>query len=417
MIRFLLLLLCCNLSCNSFSQDDPIENSDSVSWFYYSGELRKVSYIKETYKKKVAAHLPIQIEFDRHGHKLSAVYHTITGKVTIIGEEEIPREDLNEPYRSWLLDKNYIRASTLKYDTINPDCPLSGSTEYSHYTIENCQLIRRTTDSYFRGGYYENPEWRYPYCIEEGTFDNFILHNGTIRYYSINKEIVTTVQIKNGRRINDGPVPFKDDSLLADILDLQPIDLNFNGEIEVSESSVYTMIRVPKTISSVADLRKFKQLKFIVSEDELFEIANFPSDQQLLTAIQNAKSNNSRDPNRLAAIQYGPSTATADIKEYPTIEASFPGGKDSLLLWIKTHQTYPEKSLQLEDEGNVWLTFIVEPDGSITNIQIEKSVSKELDQAAKELVASMPPWNPKETGGKKVRAKINLPITYVFPKD
>lgn len=406
-----LLLFCVFFSFSSFSQNDPVENTDSVSWFYSTGELQKVAYIKETYKRKVAAHLPVQIAFDRHGHKYSEDYHTVTGKVTFV-EEEIPREDLQEPYRSWLVDKNYIRLSTLIYDTINPDCPISGSTAHARYDLENCQLIRRTSDSYYHGGFNENRVSHYPYCIEEGTFNNFILRTGTMRYYSTTNELVTTIRVRNSRRIDDGPIAFKDERLLAEILDLQPIDANFNGKIEGSEASVYNSIRVPRTISSVADLRKFKQLKFIVSEGQVFEMDNFTSDEHLLTAIQNATPDPRIDPYRQADIPIGSSIVSPEIQEYPRVEASFPGGMDSLNNWIKMHQTYPEESLKYEEQGKVMVSFVVEPDGSITNIRIEKGVSMELDRAAKELIRSMPNWTPEAPGGMKVRSRVQLPVIY-----
>lgn len=104
----------------------------------------------------------------------------------------------------------------------------------------------------------------------------------------------------------------------------------------------------------------------------------------------------------------------AEIIDFPDVEAEFPGGAAELQKWINANVQYPETAIEMEDQGKVYLSFVVEPDGSITNIAIERGVTKELDREAKRVVRKMPKWNPGEAGGRKVRTRCRLPIVFTL---
>lgn len=96
------------------------------------------------------------------------------------------------------------------------------------------------------------------------------------------------------------------------------------------------------------------------------------------------------------------------------IPASFPGGEVELKKFIKDNLTYPDTCMELGAKGRVLLRFVVETDGSITNIEVEKN-SSGCDQFAiscMELLSSMPKWIPGESWGVKERLKYRLPINY-----
>ena len=68
----------------------------------------------------------------------------------------------------------------------------------------------------------------------------------------------------------------------------------------------------------------------------------------------------------------------------------------------------------MEDQGRVFLSFVVETDGSITNIEVTKGRTKELDREAKRVVRKMPKWSAGESSGKKVRTRCQLPIVFTL---
>lgn len=103
-----------------------------------------------------------------------------------------------------------------------------------------------------------------------------------------------------------------------------------------------------------------------------------------------------------------------EIIEFPDVEASFPGGAAALKQYIRDNVVYPEMAMEMNEQGKVYLSFVVEKDGAITNIKVERGVSSDLDREAKRVVRSMPKWVPGETKGKSVRTKCSLPIVFVI---
>ena len=101
-----------------------------------------------------------------------------------------------------------------------------------------------------------------------------------------------------------------------------------------------------------------------------------------------------------------------EVIEFPDVEAEFIGGPQALIKYIQTIIQYPPTSIEMNEQGRVYLSFVVEADGSITNVAVERGVSPDLDREAKRVVRSMPNWIPGETKGKKSRTRCRLPINF-----
>lgn len=101
-----------------------------------------------------------------------------------------------------------------------------------------------------------------------------------------------------------------------------------------------------------------------------------------------------------------------EIIEFPDIEAAFPGGVLEMKKWISQNVTYPDISIEMNEQGKVYVSFVVEKDGRITNVEIQRGVSIDLDKEAKRVIRNMPNWNPGETKGERVRTKCSLPINF-----
>ena len=104
----------------------------------------------------------------------------------------------------------------------------------------------------------------------------------------------------------------------------------------------------------------------------------------------------------------------APIVEFPDVEASFPGGPVELMKWIKNNVEYPQTSIEMNEQGRVFLSFIVERDGSITNVKVERGISADIDREAKRVVRKMPKWIPGESAGRAVRARCRMPINFIL---
>lgn len=84
----------------------------------------------------------------------------------------------------------------------------------------------------------------------------------------------------------------------------------------------------------------------------------------------------------------------------------------NLQSWLYEHIKYPASAHKKKTEGKVFVSFIIEKDGSVSEAKIAKSVSPELDQEALRLVNSMPKWKPGKQRGQFVRVSYTLPIEF-----
>jgi protein TonB len=134
------------------------------------------------------------------------------------------------------------------------------------------------------------------------------------------------------------------------------------------------------------------------------------------------KKNTEKEPEVMVVIAppdlpKGPETKVEvkeEVIEFPDVEAQFPGGPAELQRWIAQNVQYPQTAIEMNEQGKVYLSFVVESDGAISNIVIERGVSNDLDREAKRLARSMPKWTPGEASGRKARTRCRLPINFTL---
>ncbi len=90
----------------------------------------------------------------------------------------------------------------------------------------------------------------------------------------------------------------------------------------------------------------------------------------------------------------------------------FPGGDAALFEYLSKNIKYPTIAEENGVQGRVIVTFVVERDGSITDVQVVKSVDPALDKEASRVVAGMPSWIPGKQNGSAVRVKYTVPVTF-----
>ena len=98
-------------------------------------------------------------------------------------------------------------------------------------------------------------------------------------------------------------------------------------------------------------------------------------------------------------------------------QAEFPGGMPELMHWLADHVNYPKEAEKAGVQGRVIIKFIIEADGTVTNPQIVKGVSPELDKEAMRLVRAMPKWTPARNNGTNVASYFTIPIAFWLKKD
>lgn len=119
-------------------------------------------------------------------------------------------------------------------------------------------------------------------------------------------------------------------------------------------------------------------------------------------------------------IQFGKVTVVIDkgvegeIISVPDIDATYIGGYPAMQQFIQSRIKYPQDAIELGIQGKVFVEFVVETDGSVSDIRVVKGVFESLDKEAVRLVRNMPKWIPGEVRARKVRTYARLPITFVL---
>ncbi len=91
---------------------------------------------------------------------------------------------------------------------------------------------------------------------------------------------------------------------------------------------------------------------------------------------------------------------------------SFPGGMPALMQWLSQNIKYPVIAAENGVQGRVIVQFVVEKDGSVTDVHVAKSVDPSLDKEATRVVKAMPRWNPGKQNGSAVRVKYTVPVMF-----
>lgn len=90
----------------------------------------------------------------------------------------------------------------------------------------------------------------------------------------------------------------------------------------------------------------------------------------------------------------------------------YPGGMEAMMKFVSENIKYPAEAHTKGIQGRVLISYVVEKDGSLSNIHVVRSVDPLLDAEALRVANLMPKWKPGKQGGKPVRVKFTLPITF-----
>ena len=93
-------------------------------------------------------------------------------------------------------------------------------------------------------------------------------------------------------------------------------------------------------------------------------------------------------------------------------DPEFPGGMDALYKYLAQNIKYPTIARENGITGRVYVTFVVERDGSIANPRVLRDIGGGCGAEAIRVVKSMPKWNPGKQSGKAVRVQFNLPVNF-----
>lgn len=98
------------------------------------------------------------------------------------------------------------------------------------------------------------------------------------------------------------------------------------------------------------------------------------------------------------------------VEEWP----SFPGGEEARLRFLSENIRYPQMAREAGIQGTVFITFVVERNGSVTDVRVVRGIGGGCDEEAVRVVRNMPRWTPGRQRGQPVRVQFTMPIRFVL---
>lgn len=96
------------------------------------------------------------------------------------------------------------------------------------------------------------------------------------------------------------------------------------------------------------------------------------------------------------------------VEEMP----SFPGGDVKMMEYLAKNIKYPQMARESGIQGRVFINFVVEPDGHVSNVKVIRGIGGGCDEEAVRVVKAMPKWKAGKQRGKAVRVSYNLPVNF-----
>ncbi len=95
-------------------------------------------------------------------------------------------------------------------------------------------------------------------------------------------------------------------------------------------------------------------------------------------------------------------------------QPEFPGGEKARLTYLSNNINYPQMARESNIQGTVYVSFVVEPNGSISNVAIMRPIGGGCDEEAMRVVQEMPSWIPGKQRGRAVRVRFTMPIKFTL---
>ena len=148
----------------------------------------------------------------------------------------------------------------------------------------------------------------------------------------------------------------------------------------------------------------------------VYETASSPSkSSQPAPTIQQSSTTTSKSSVSGSANQQS-STITEENQEdvFQMVEEMplFPGGEQKMSEFITSNINYPEAAREAGVQGRVYIRFVIEQDGSISNVKVMRGIGSGCDEEAMRVIKSMPKWRPGKQHGKTVRVSYQIPVNF-----
>ena len=171
----------------------------------------------------------------------------------------------------------------------------------------------------------------------------------------------------------------------------------------------------PQTVDNISVLKDQASLEVFGEDGKNGVIIVTTKDavrEAVTRALDPSPSTAPSDDAEVVVVDMYPETHDSEAFDVVEIMPEFPGGIDAFMKFLSENIHYPEAASKAGIQGRVLVNFIVEKDGTISNIHVVQKVNDYLDAEAIRVVGAMPKWTPGMQSGKAVRVKYAVPISF-----
>ena len=254
---------------------------------------------------------------------------------------------------------------------------------------------------------------------EEFAGSRYFALAGGFRHIANVKMMINLDMLGRGNGANPFEIyPSADTRLISGIMEqvlrgesVSAIPKIHNGMVFPSDNLAFKQAGIPNLTFSTGISREYRT---IMDTPELIYYDNLAAETVYISAFVKSACNRAG----LTAPDIEPDQATVyAISDCDTAPMFFRRNVQSFLDdWVYKYLKYPGAAVEAGIQGTVTVSFIVEANGLVSNVAIERSVSETLDAEALKVVSASPKWTPATIGGKKVRTKIVIPIEFRLKK-
>lgn len=160
--------------------------------------------------------------------------------------------------------------------------------------------------------------------------------------------------------------------------------------------------------------QKVKFTAPIVVDEEVDEGQGLMIQDELNTSSVNVA------PTEEIVVEAGPVTTVIEEEKpqeiFTVVEESpaFPGGEEARIKFLQQNISYPQVAKEAGIQGTVFVTFVVEVDGSVSDVRVLRGIGGGCDEEAIRVVKAMPKWAPGKQRARPVRVQFNMPIKFIL---
>jgi periplasmic protein TonB len=163
---------------------------------------------------------------------------------------------------------------------------------------------------------------------------------------------------------------------------------------------------IPTTAREAQTMAPGKEEKSVIETSETKELI---TDQYIEGVVVSTKSKNA---GRLSQEMDEDETAEAEVFMVVEESPQFPGGDEARIRFLAENISYPAEAREASIQGTVYITFVIEKDGTIADVRVLRGIGGGCDEEAVRVIRKMPRWLPGKQRGKPVRVQFNMPIKF-----